>query len=256
MAEDIDARWRRFAATRDPRLRDELIQRYAILARRAVERLQIVPWGCVSVDDLINHALIGLIDAVDRYNPSVGVKFEAFAMPRIRGAVLDALRQLDWAPRTVRQQESRLRRAYAELERRLGRAPSDLEVADELGIPPMELESLLSEISRVSLQSLDEMIADPEGATSRLDVQVDPNAPDPVSRSTSREARDQLAASIRGLPERERLVVTLYYYEELTLREIGEVLGVTEQRVSQIHTRAMLRLSHKLSRHQELVACA
>jgi len=246
--------WRRYAASGNPKDRDRLIEEYAPLARRVVDRLQIVPWGCVSYDDLTNHALIGLINCVDRYNPELGISFPGYATPRIRGAVLDALRGLDWAPRTVRQQEARLQRAYGELESRLGRPPEDDEVADHLGVSRSELEAMLSDLSRVSVSSLDELIAGEEGAHSRLDLQVDERAADPQRASTATAGREQLANSIRQLPEREKLVVTLYYYEELTLREIGSVIGVTEQRVSQIHTRAMLRLNHKLTRHEELVA--
>lgn len=254
MAEKSIARWREYRATGDVEIRDQLIAEYAPLARRTVDRLQIVPWGCVSYDDLINHAIIGLIDAIDRFDPEVGVTFAGFAQTRIRGAVLDALRGLDWVPRSVRQAESRLRRAYGDLEAILGRPPEDEEVADHLGISRLELEKILTDISRVSVTSLDEMVVDQEGSSSRLDLQVDESAPSPEARSASGAARGELAGAIRDLPERERLVVTLYYYEELTLREIGEVIGVTEQRVSQIHTRAMLRLNHKLTRHEELVA--
>src|SRR3954466_13283527 len=144
--EEAWARWRSYVKDRSPQLREAIIRDYAILARRAVERLQISPWGCVSQEDLISHAVIGLIDAVDRYDPDHGVPFEGFAMPRIRGAILDALRRLDWGPRTVRSEETRLRRAYGKLESTLGRAPSDEEVADELGISPDQLDELVTEV--------------------------------------------------------------------------------------------------------------
>src|SRR5437763_2186186 len=133
---EAHARWREYAKTRSPQLREAIIRDYAILARRAVERLQITPWGCVSQEDLLSHAVIGLIDAVDRYDPEHGTPFEAFAMPRIRGAILDALRRLDWVPRSVRVKEQQLRRAYGRLEAIFGRPPTDEEVADELEIDP------------------------------------------------------------------------------------------------------------------------
>src|SRR3954449_3490092 len=156
---EVQARWREYVRTRSPQLREAIIRDYAVLARRAVERLQISPWGCVSQEDLISHAVIGLIDAVDRYDPEHGVPFEGFAMPRIRGAILDALRQLDWVPRSVRVKEQSLRRAYGRLEAVLGRPPRDEEVADELGVDPEELERLVTEVARGSVLSLDDLVA-------------------------------------------------------------------------------------------------
>jgi RNA polymerase sigma factor for flagellar operon FliA len=252
-ARDAQNRWREYVRSRSPRLREDIIRDYAILARRAVERLQISPWGCVSQDDLISHAVIGLIDAVDRYDPGQGTPFEGFAMPRIRGAVLDALRRLDWVPRTVRSEETRLRRAYGKLESILGRAPSDEEVADELGISPDQLDDLVTEVSRSSVLSLDDLVAGTTDNPTRGDDMLATDAENPHSSQERQEARRRLAEAIDALPEREKLVVTLYYYNELTLKEIGRVIQVTEQRVSQIHTKAMLRLSHKLLRHSDLV---
>jgi RNA polymerase sigma factor for flagellar operon FliA len=251
---DAQNRWREYVRTRSPRLREDIIRDYAILARRAVERLQISPWGCVSQEDLISHAVIGLIDAVDRYDPNQGTPFEGFAMARIRGAVLDALRRLDWVPRTVRSEETRLRRAYGRLESILGRAPTDEEVAEELGITIDELEGLVTEVSRSSVLSLDDLVAGVTEGPTRGEDLLSTDAENPHTSQERGEARRRLAEAIDALPEREKLVVTLYYYNELTLKEIGRVIQVTEQRVSQIHTKAMLRLSHKLLRHSELVA--
>jgi RNA polymerase sigma factor for flagellar operon FliA len=284
---EVTARWREYVNTRQPSLREEMIRHYAILARRAVERLQISPWGCVSNDDLLSHAILGLIDAVDRYDPEHGTPFEGFAMPRIRGAILDALRQLDWVPRTVRVKESRLRRAYGELEATLGRPPTDPEVARELGMELEELERLEAEVARGSVLSLDDLVpaggrgggpahsaagsrenarsgsegaragatGTGDGASTTLgDVTPDVAAPDPHHRHELGEARARLVEAIHALPEREKLVVSLYYYHGLTLKEIGLILSVTEQRVSQIHARAILRLSHKLIRHTDLLA--
>lgn len=253
-ARDAQIRWREYARTRSARLREDIIRDYAILARRAVERLQISPWGCVSQEDLISHAVIGLIDAVDRYDPNQGVPFEGFAMSRIRGAVLDALRRLDWVPRTVRSEETRLRRAYGRLESILGRAPTDEEVADELGISLEQLEDLVTEISRSSMLSLDDLLAGATDSAARGEEMLSTDRDNPQGVQEKQEARRRLAEALDALPEREKLVVTLYYYHELTLKEIGRVIQVTEQRVSQIHTKAMLRLSHKLLRHSELVS--
>lgn len=247
-------RWREYASTRSPRLREQIIADYAILARRAVERLQISPWGCVSREDLLGHALVGLIDAVDRYDPELGTAFEAFAMPRIRGAILDALRRLDWVPRSVRVREAKLRRAYGKLEGLLGRPPSDDEVAGELGIEPSELDGLVTEVARGSLLSLDDLVAGAGDGSTLGDVTPAEERIDPARQTARRQAEARLAESIESLPEREKLVISLYYYHELTLKEIGRVLGVTEQRVSQIHAKAVLRMSHKLIRHGDLMA--
>ncbi len=245
-------RWKEFVQSRSPRVRDELIRDYAVLARRAVERLQITPWGCVNNDDLLGHAVLGLIDAVDRYDPDQGAAFEAFAMPRIRGAVLDALRRLDWVPRSVRADETRLRRAFGRLEGTLGRPPSMAEVAAELGISEAALDDLVSDIARSSLLSLDDLVAGmPE--SSPLAETLGSDADDPYRDRERSEARERLKGAIAALPEREKEVVSLYYFHEMTLKEIGRILDVTEQRVSQIHARAMLRMSHRLLRHQDLM---
>jgi RNA polymerase sigma factor FliA len=258
---EAQARWRDYAKQRSPQLREALIRDYAVLARRAVDRLQITPWGCVSKDDLLGHAIIGLIDAVDRYDPEHGTPFEGFAMPRIRGAILDALRQLDWVPRSVRVKEQKLRHAYGRLEAIYGRPPTDEEVAAELEVDPEALEQLITDVARGSILSLDDLVTAGTSATETGDSttlgEVTPgsSAQDPYRAQERHEAQRRLAEAIDALPERERLVVSLYYYRELTLKEIGLVLQVTEQRVSQIHTKAMLRLSHKLIRHTELIAC-
>jgi len=249
----VQARWREYVETRSPKLREAIIRDYAVLAKRAVERLQITPWGCVSKDDLLSHALIGLIDAVDRYDPQHGTPFEGFAMPRIRGAILDALRGLDWVPRSIRVEENKLRRAYNQLESVLGRTPTDEEVADELGVTVQALERLQTNVARSSVLSLDDLVTGMGESTTLGEVTADYGTPDPYRNRERSDAKTRLAEAIGTLPEREKLVVSLYYYQELTLKEIGQVLKVTEQRVSQIHSKAMLRLSHKLVRHSELM---
>jgi RNA polymerase sigma factor for flagellar operon FliA len=252
--EEAQSRWRSYVKSRSPQLREAIIRDYAVLARRAAERLQISPWGCVSQDDLISHAVIGLIDAVDRYDPEVGVPFEGFAMPRIRGAILDALRQLDWVPRSVREKEQNLRRAFGRLESALGRPPKDEEVAEELGVDLPELERLVTEVARGSVMSLDDLVLGMGEGTTLGEVTPGDDSWDPYRSQERSEAQRRLAEAIDALPEREKLVVPHYSYHELTLKEIGLVLKVTEQRVSQIHTKLMLRLSHKLIRHTELMA--
>jgi RNA polymerase sigma factor FliA len=249
-SQNADSLWNEYHQTRSPRLRDQLIEAHLHLARHAVKRLQITAWGCVSEADLVSHAVIGLIDAVDRYNPEYGIPFPRFAMPRVRGAVLDALRRLDWVPRSVRAQETSLQNTYSKLGGILGRSPSDAEVADYLGISREELDRQLNDVARTSTLSLDDLVAEFGDC---VETRGDRGTGDLFHLQARGEARARLIEAINQLPEREKQVLSLYYYYDLTLKEIGKVLEVTEQRVSQIHARAILRLSHKLVRHTELL---
>jgi RNA polymerase sigma factor FliA len=253
---DSHSLWTRYVNDRLPADRERLIERYAHLARVVVERLNVTVWGSMSYDDLVSHALVGLIDAVDRYKPGTGAEFETFAMTRIRGSVLDALRHLDWAPRSVRQQEAELKRAYAALEGRLGRAATDAEMARYLGISEDELDQMVANVSRASVYALDETLDTGEGQVSRLDLIEDEASPDPMRASQRTETERMLTEAISALPERERMVVSLYYYNEMTFKEIGFILGVTEQRISQIHSKAVMRLENKLHRYSEVLIAA
>lgn len=245
-------RWMEYVKTRSPQLREEIIRTYAPLARRTVDRLQITAWGCVNKDDLLSYAVLGLIDAIDRYNPALGSSFEAFASPRIRGAVLDALRRLDWVPRSLRASESQLRQVFGRLETRLGRPPTSAEVADFMGVTEGELDGMLADVARTSLVSLDDLVAGMDSSP-LAEFALGSDADDPYRGSERAEAQSRLAGAIADLPDREKQIVSLYYFQEMTFKEIGQILGVTEQRISQIHARAMLRMSHKLLRHQDLL---
>ena len=199
--------------------------------------------------DLISYGLLGLINAIERFDLAREIKFETYAITRIKGAIIDELRSLDWVPRSVRSRAREIERGVVELEHKLHRPPTDEEVAGHLGITEEEFQDSLAQISRSSVAALDELwtISSSGGDTVALiDTLQDPNADDPSLEMTRTEVRESLATAISKLPERERTVITLYYYEELTLREIGEVLGVTESRVSQLHTKAILRLKAKL----------
>src|SRR5206468_521070 len=178
---------------------------------------------------LLSHAIIGLIDAVDRYDPEHGTPFEGFAMPRIRGAILDALRQLDWLPRSVRVKEAQLRRAYGRLEALMGRPPTDEEAAAELGVDLEELEKLVTDVARGSLLSLDDLVSGMDESTTLGEITPGSESDEPYRAQEREEAQRRLSEAIHALPEREKLVVSLYYYHELTLKEIGGVLNVTEQ---------------------------
>jgi RNA polymerase sigma factor for flagellar operon FliA len=199
--------------------------------------------------DLISYGLGGLITAIFRFDLAREIKFETFAIPRIRGAIIDELRSLDWVPRSVRARAREFERTNMKLEAKLQRAPTDEEMAGELKLSMEDFHDALLQISSSTIVALDELwsVSDSSGdQVSLLDTLPDRGAPDPQSVVDQGELRDRIADAIAALPEREKLVIALYYYENLTLREIGEVLGVTESRVSQLHTKAVLRLRSKL----------
>jgi RNA polymerase sigma factor for flagellar operon FliA len=200
--------------------------------------------------DLISYGLVGLINAIERFEPEREIKFETYAITRIKGSIIDELRSLDWVPRSVRSRAREIERANAKLEHKLQRAPTDEEMSAELGMSTDEFHDALVLISNSTVAALDELwtVSDSSGdQVSLLDTLTDENAPDPAAVMVQTDLKDRVADAIARLPEREKLVVALYYYENLTLREIGEVLGVTESRVSQLHTKAVLRLRSRLS---------
>ena len=200
--------------------------------------------------DLISYGLGGLISSIERFDLTREIKFETYAITRIRGAIIDELRTLDWVPRSVRARARQFERVNMKLEARLQRAPTDEEMAAELEVSVQDFQDALMQISNSTIVALDELwsVSDASGdQVSLLDTLPDRGAPDPQLVVDKSELRDRIADAIAALPEREKLVVALYYYESLTLREIGEVLGVTESRVSQLHTKAVLRLRSKLA---------
>ncbi len=249
--EDTQSLWRSFRGKPDDKaLRDRLILTYAPLVKYVAGRLGSGLPAHVEEEDLVSYGLLGLIGAIERYDPDRDVKFETYAITRIKGAIIDELRSLDWVPRSVRARAREIERAMAGLEAKLHRPPTDEEIAKQVGITTGELESSLTDISRSSIAALDELwsIAGSGGdQVALIDTIEDTEAPSPESSLSATELKDALSEAIARLPEREKLIVTLYYYEELTLREIGEVLGVTESRVSQLHTKAILRMKARLS---------
>ena len=249
--EDTQSLWRSFRGKPDDKaLRDRLILTYAPLVKYVAGRLGSGLPAHVEEEDLVSYGLLGLIGAIERYDPDRDVKFETYAITRIKGAIIDELRSLDWVPRSVRSRAREIERAMAALEAKLHRPPTDEEIAKHVGITTDELESSLTDISRSSIAALDELwtISGSGGdQVALIDTIEDTEAPSPESSLSATELKEALGEAIARLPEREKLIVTLYYYEELTLREIGEVLGVTESRVSQLHTKAILRLKARLS---------
>jgi RNA polymerase sigma factor for flagellar operon FliA len=249
-AEDTGTLWRQYKSSRDQAIRDRLILTYAPLVKYVAGRLGSGLPAHVDEGDLVSYGLLGLIGAIERYDPDRDVKFETYAIARIKGSIIDELRAMDWVPRSVRSRAREIERAISDLESKLGRAPTDEEIAGKLGLSQEELDESLSEISRSSIAALDELwtVQGSSGdQVALIDTIEDTQGPEPQSALDQSEVKEMIADAISRLPEREKLVITLYYYEELTLREIGEVLGVTESRVSQLHTKAILRLKARLA---------
>jgi RNA polymerase sigma factor for flagellar operon FliA len=242
--------WRRYKASGDERARERLVVAYSPLVKYVAGRMSSGLPAHVEEADLISYGLSGLISAIERFDLTREIKFETYAITRIRGAIIDELRTLDWVPRSVRARAREIERVNMKLEARLQRAPTDEEMASELAVSIEDFHDALLQISNSTIVALDELwnVSDATGdQVSLLDTLPDRGAPDPQVLVDQSELRDRIADAIAALPEREKLVVALYYYENLTLREIGEVLGVTESRVSQLHTKAVLRLRSKLA---------
>ncbi|MGH3919200.1 MAG: FliA/WhiG family RNA polymerase sigma factor [Pseudonocardiaceae bacterium] len=242
----IIALWQAYGKDRDAALRDRLVMHYAPLVKYVAGRVGTGLPAHVDFADLVQSGIFGLWDAIDRYEPERGLKFETYAMQRIRGAILDELRAQDWVPRAVRSRARDVERALERLESRLQRSASDAEVAAELGITVAELRELYAQLQLTSVVALDELIAVGRSGTSLAETLPDDKADEPGAALDSVESRRQLAEAISQLTDRDRVVVSLYYFENLTLAEIGRVLGVTESRVCQLHTRAVLRLRSKM----------
>ncbi|MDW7710284.1 MAG: FliA/WhiG family RNA polymerase sigma factor [Deferrisomatales bacterium] len=229
----------------DPqRTRDELIEEYAPLVKYIAERLSARLPSSIEVEDLINTGVLGLIDAIDKFIAERGVKFKTYAEFRIRGAMLDYLRRQDWAPRSMRRKEKELAGVFRRLEQKLQRQASHEEAAEELGVSMEEFNVLLYKARGLSILSLNRPRSDDgdEDAKELGDFIPDEPENSPYELLKKQEVRDLMARQIDGLPEKERLVVSLYYFNELTMKEVGHVLGVTESRVSQLHSSAVLRL--------------
>jgi RNA polymerase sigma factor for flagellar operon FliA len=250
--DETQALWREYTKTKDQGVRDRLILTYAPLVKYVAGRLGSGLPAHVDENDLVSYGLLGLIGAIERFDPNRDIKFETYAIARIKGSIIDELRAMDWVPRSVRSRARDIERAIGELERKLMRAPTDEEISEKLGVTVDDLNESLSEIGRSSIAALDELWTISSGAgggdqVALIDTIEDTQGPEPQSELAQTELKEALGEAIARLPEREKLVVTLYYYEELTLREIGEVLGVTESRVSQLHTKAILRLKARLA---------
>jgi RNA polymerase sigma factor for flagellar operon FliA len=245
---EVEILWAKYVAQRTFELRNEIITLYSPLVRFVVGRLGIPPTGLLDAEDLVSYGMIGLISAIDRFDPTRGVRFEAFASVRIRGAVIDQLRSLNWLPRSAISRVRQVEGALAVLEQRLGRPAKEHEVAEELGVPTERYRQMLLEMNATVLSldaPLGSLLQDDE-VTSLSELLEDQSSPGPVEQTEHQELTDTLGVAIDHLPEREKLLLTLYYQEELTMKEISKVLSVSESRVCQLHIQAIMRLRSAL----------
>lgn len=239
--------WTSFKSEPSQAVKDEIVIRYIHVVEQVAGRLRIGLPASVQVEELVNFGIIGLISAVDNFEPERGFKFETYSVNRIRGSILDGLRDYDWMPRSIRTKAKSLEAALVKLEGNLGRVPNDAEIANELKLDIDGYYHLIDEVKVASIMSLDQPLSGPEGEMSTLAQLIEDEDAEELSGLIEwKEAKDLTKKMIKTLTQQERLVVSLYYYEELTLREIGEVLGISESRVSQIHSKIILTLKGKL----------
>ncbi|MDP4093825.1 MAG: FliA/WhiG family RNA polymerase sigma factor [Bacillota bacterium] len=243
--------WKQYSDTKDPAIREKLIIEYSHLVKYVAGRLNIYFGSNVEYDDLVGFGVFGLIDAIDKFDVNKGVKFETYASLRIRGSIIDSIREMDWVPRSLRQKNKELEKVYWEIENELGHSASDKEVADKLGISIDDFYKLINDVNLSSMISLEEFMEQ------NYEVGVDlPNMnreDRPENYVEMTELKEILGDSISKLPEKEKTVISLYYFEELTLKEISAIMKVSESRISQLHTKAILRLRGKLARHKSIL---
>jgi RNA polymerase sigma factor for flagellar operon FliA len=246
---DVEAVWSEYKRTGDRRLRDQLIVRYSPLVKFVAGRVSAGLPHTIDQADLVSYGMFGLIDAIEKFDTGRSIKFETYAITRIKGSIIDELRSIDWVPRSVRAKARAVEQAYASLESSLGRAPTDAEVATELQMSETDLQQIFGQISYVGLVALDEVIAggrSERGEATTLGDTIADTGDGPMAAFEVEEMKQILAGAINRLGEREKIVLSLYYYENLTLAQIGDVLGVTESRVCQIHTKAVMQLRGRL----------
>jgi RNA polymerase sigma factor FliA len=229
--------------------REEVLRRHMPLVRRVVQRLAARKPPHIEIDDLVSWGIVGLLDAMGKYDPRKEASFSTYAQFRIRGAILDHLRSLDWVPRSVRQKASLIEKISHQLEGTLGRPPSEEEIASELGVTLDSYQELLTRVGEMSIFSLEDLGFGSGEERFNVEQRLEAGEIDPLGALLTRERVDLVTEAVGRLPERERIVVSLYYHDELTMKEVGAVLGLTESRVSQLHSQAMLRLKGTLRGH-------
>jgi len=245
--EDISSSWELYTKTKNPVIKEKILVHYLPVVKFVVGRMILTLPNSVNYDDLLSAGTMGLLSAIDRFDVKMGVKFETYVVPRIRGAILDELRSLDWVPRSIRSKAKKLEKAVVQIEAQLGRMATAEEIAKELEMDLEEYEEMLGKVSGHSMMSLDrEFYETNENNGNLYDMIKNVKSEDPIHRMEEEELQKLLVDFLNDLPENERLVLALYYYEDLTLKEIGVVMDVSESRVSQIHTKAIKKLRIKL----------
>ncbi len=242
--------WDKFSKDNDQSIRDYFVIKYAPLVKYVAGKVSMGMPQNIEFEDLVSYGIFGLLDAIGKFDPARGIKFKTYAMTRIRGSIFDELRSIDWIPRSIRQKAKQIEQIIAELENKLGRTVEDEEIAKELGVSNGEFQSLLNKLSGTSMISLNDIwyLGDESDEMSILETLEAPDSMNPDILIEKEEIKDHIIDAIRKLPDKEKKVIVLYYYEDLTLKEIGEVLEVTESRVSQLHTKAIMRLRGRLGR--------
>ncbi len=244
--------WQQYSVKRSQDIRETLILEYAGLVKLVAGRLNMYLGYAVEFDDLVGYGVFGLIDAIDKFDYDKGIKFETYASLRIRGAILDQIRKMDWIPRTLRQKQKRLENAISVLELKNGRTPDDKELAAELEITVEELENWQQQSNYANVVSLDDFME--QGVEVKVDNTVRPVFENPEAGVAKEELKEMLLEALEALTENEKKVILLYYYEELTLKEISLVLEVSESRVSQLHTKALVKMKKSLGSDVELLS--
>jgi len=243
--------WKAYAKSQDAEIKEKLIIEYAPLVKYVAGRLSVHICHRIEYEDLISYGIFGLIDAIDKFDYGKGVKFETYASLRIRGAIIDSMRKMDWIPRTLRQKNKQLEQAYSELEMELGREPTDEDVADRLDMTLEEARDLIKKSSVITLISFDDYLTQNH---EEAFVGINNTAPEtPEDTYDKKELQEMLAEAIDKLSEREKKVVMLYYFEDLTLKEISRIMDVSESRISQIHSKAVLKLQGKLGKYKSIL---
>ncbi len=249
--ENIEKIWILYAKTKDEALKQKLIVHYAPLVKYVAGRLSIHIGQYVEYEDLVGYGIFGLIDAIDKFDLVKGVKFETYATLRIKGSIIDNIRKIDWVPRSLRQKNKLIEDLFSSLEHELGRAPTDEEMADRLKVSVEEIREMIKKSSILTLISLDDYLEQNHEAV--FSHTNNENTESPEKKYEKRELKEMLINAINDLNDKEKKVITLYYFEDLTLKEIASILSVSESRISQIHSKAVLRLQSKLGRYKNIL---
>lgn len=245
---DENLLWQEYQESHNPDIREHFVKQYAPLVKYVAGKVAIGMPQNTDFDDLVSDGALGLLDAIEKYEPGRNIKFKTYAVTRIKGAIFDGLRERDWIPRSIRQKAKEVENLMADLENKYGRAVSDEELAGALDISVDDFNKLMLSISGTSIISLNDIwhVGSDDDEVSMMEALEGPTSLNPDVEVEKREVKDFISKAIKSLPDKEKEVIILYYYEDLTLKEIGEVLDVTESRVSQLHTKAIMRIKAKL----------